>query len=154
LALALAALYAVYRKGQRRAFWAALAAFGWGYLLLAFGPWCETSVRPRLLTTNLLDALLPVLHPAPDMTVRLWDATTGRPVNSVAFSPHGKVLSWRAMTAGTPAAARERFQDVGHSLTALLVGVLGGLAGRRFYAHREAAEKAAGVVVKVLEAGL
>jgi hypothetical protein len=159
LGFALAALYAAYRKGPKRAFWAAFTAFGWGYMALAFGPGCETAIRPRLLTTKLLDALLPVLHPAADGTVRLWDATTGRPVNSVAFSPDGKVLSWRVATAGTQAAAREHFQDIGHSLASLLLAGLAGLTARRFYArrderHKETAEKAAGVVMKVLEAGL
>jgi hypothetical protein len=155
LGLAFAALYAAYRKGPRRAFWAAFTAFGWGHLALAFGPGCETAIRPRLLTTKLLDALLPVLHPAAGGTVRLWDATTGRPINSVAFSPDGKVLSWRVKTAGTQAAAREHFQDVGHSLASLLLAGLAGLAARRFHARRdERHREAAGVVMKVLEAGL
>jgi hypothetical protein len=159
LGFALAALYAAYRKGPRRAFWAAFAAFRWGYLALAFGPGCETAIRPRLLTTKLLDTLLPALHPAADGTVRLWDATTGRPINSVAFSPDGKLHSWRVTTAGTQAAAREHFQDIGHSLASLLLAGLAGLAARRFRAHRderhrETAEKAVGVAMKVLEAGL
>jgi MYXO-CTERM domain-containing protein len=155
LGLAFAGLYAVYRKGARRAFWSAFTAFGVGYLVLAFGPWCEAAIRPRLLTPRLLDALFPMLHPAPDITVRLWDATTGLPVNGVAFSPDGR----RVVTGGTPAARREHFQDIGHSLAALLLAGLAGLAARRFYArrderHRETPEKAVGVRLKVPESGL
>jgi hypothetical protein len=145
LGFASAALYAVYRKGPRRAFWRGFTAFGVGYLVLAFGPWCETSIRPRLLTTKLLDALFPVLHPAPDTVVRLWDATTGRPFNSVAFSPDGSLMG----PGGIPAASPKRFLDIGHSLASLLLAGLAGLAARRFYAHRderhrESAEKDAG----------
>src|SRR5262245_4152001 len=69
LALALAALYATQQRGPRRAFWAAFAAFGAGYLLLAFGPWCETAIRPRLATTKALEALMLLLHPAADTPV-------------------------------------------------------------------------------------
>src|SRR5262245_19063158 len=136
LSLALAALYAVFRKGPRRAFWKAFTAFGVGYLVLAFGPWCETAIRPRLLTTKLLDALFPVVQPAPEGTVRLWDATTGKPVNSVTFGPDGRMLGWRR-SAVTQVMAREHFRDIGHLLAALLVADLGGLASRRFYAHRD-----------------
>jgi hypothetical protein len=145
LGLAFAALYSVYRKGPGRAFWRGFTAFGVGYLVLAFGPWCETAVRPRLLTTRLLDALYPALHPAPDGTVRLWDATTGKPVSGVAFSPDGR----RVARVVTSAARQEHFQDIGHSMASLLLAGLAGLAARRFHdhrdeRHRETAEKAVG----------
>jgi hypothetical protein len=161
LGLALATAYAFQRRGARRASWAAFAAFGWGYLLLAFGPWCETSIRPRLLTTKVLDTLWPIVHPEPEGIVRLWDAATGKPIDAVkgvhrvTFSPDGRLLS--PVTATSP--AREPFQDIGHSLAALLLAAIGGLAARYLYANRderrkEAAEKAAGVMPKVIEAGL
>src|SRR3954469_4655958 len=76
IGLSFSALYAVFRKGPRRAFWAAFAAFGSGAILLAFGPGCETSIRPRLLTTRLLDSLFLMVHPNPDPMVRVWDAAT------------------------------------------------------------------------------
>src|SRR5262245_39725769 len=57
--LAFAALYAVYRRGERWAFWAAFAAFGWGYIVLTFCPGCETTIRPCLLMTKMLDGLAP-----------------------------------------------------------------------------------------------
>src|SRR5438477_12390713 len=52
IGLAFSALYAVHRRGPRQAFWSAFVAFGAGYMVLVFGPGCETSVRPRLLTTR------------------------------------------------------------------------------------------------------
>jgi hypothetical protein len=73
----------------------------------------------------------------------------------VAFSPDGKLLRWRVRTAGTLGAAREHLQDIGHSLASLLLAGLAGRAARRFYAHRdERHREAAGVAMKVLEAGL
>jgi hypothetical protein len=159
--LAFAALYAVYRRGERRAFWAVFAVFGWGYIVLTFGPGCETTIRPRLVTTRLLDALFPIVHPAPEPTVRFWDASTGKPLdagkpaNHVTFAPDGRMLGWGMGTSP----ARESFQDIGHSLAALLLAGIGGVASRYFHGHRderrkEAVEKAAGVILKVIEAGL
>src|SRR5947209_1494051 len=61
--LAFAGLYSIFRKGHQRAFWSAFTAFGVGYLTLAFGPWFESSIRPRLLTTKLLDVSYPFFSP-------------------------------------------------------------------------------------------
>lgn len=157
LSLAFAAAYAAQRRGPRRAFWAAFVAFGAGYLVLAFGPWCESAIRPRLVTAKLLDTLYPLLHPTPDpeTTVRVWDAATGKPVTGVSFTPDGKFVA-----TGSPQTPAPRgFQDIGHSLFALLLAAIGGTASRYSHAHRderrrEAAEKAAGVLLRVLEAGM
>jgi MFS family permease len=148
LVFALAAAYAVHRRGPRRAFWSAFAAFGWSYMLFAFCPGCETSIRPRLLT-KLLDALAPIVHPATD----------AEHLYAVVVSPQGGTEEGMAAMTGNPAAVRQHFQDIGHSMIALLLAAIGGIASRSFYAHRderrrEAAEKAAGVLLKVLEAGL
>lgn len=161
--LAFAALYAVYRRGPRRAFWVAFAAFGWGYIVLTFCPGSEIKIRPRLVTTNLLDALFTIVHPGPgpEPTVKLWDATTvnpvnaGGPVNLFSIAPAGRLIGSGMGTSP----AREPFQDIGHSLAALLLAGIGGVAARYLHAHRderrkEAVEKAAGVMLKVIEAGL
>src|SRR3954451_19107383 len=66
----LAALNLAYRRGRRRAFWSAFVAFGFGYLALAFGPWCETAIRPRLLTTKLLSSAYPLLHRPGEVAIR------------------------------------------------------------------------------------
>jgi hypothetical protein len=163
LVLALAATYAAQRRGPRRAFWSAFVAFGVGYMVLAFGPWCETAIRPRLLTTKVLDALYPLVTPGPEGTEALWDYATAR--RGTRFSPDGRILHvWNPDPSVRiwwwPDATRQaRFQTIGHSLFALLPAVIGGTASRYFHAHRderrrEAAEKVAGVLVRVLEAGL
>ncbi len=168
LALALAATYAAQRRGPRRAFWSAFVAFGVAYMVLAFGPWCETAIRPRLATSKLLDTLFPllhptadtaVLHPSTDTAVRVWDAATGKPVRGVSFSPDGRVVGWNRKAASPQGPAHGHFQDIGHSLWALLLAAIGGTVSGYFYANRderrrEAAEKAAGVLLRVLEAGL
>src|SRR5262249_32383629 len=124
LVLALAAAYAVHRRGPRRAFWSAFAAFGWSYMLFAFCPVCETSIRPRLLTTKLLDALAPIVHPA----------TNAELLYAVVVSPQGGTEDGMAAVTGNPAAVRQHFQDIGHSMIALLLAAIGGIASRSFYA--------------------
>jgi hypothetical protein len=151
LGLAFAALYSAYRTGPRRAYWSAFTAFGLGYMLLAFGPWCETAIRPRLLTTRVLDFAYLKLNPPPN----------GRPLR---FSPDGRVLPIGGPDAtariwGPDPTRQARFETIGHSVTALLLAGLAGLAARRFHArrddrHRETAEKAAGIALDVLKAGL
>lgn len=159
LGLALAAAYASQRRGPRRAFWSAFVAFGAGYLVLAFGPWCDATIRPRLLPTKLLDAAFARLHPDADAAVRLWDVGTGRPVNEIRFSRDGSRLAWREGGAAFAGPSRDSFQETGHCLAAWLLALLGGFATRSFYERRderrkEAVEKAAGVLLRVIEAGL
>ena len=149
IGLALAALYAINRRGPRRAFWSAFVAFGASYMILAFGPWCETTIRPRLLTTKLIDLAYPRF-------------TQG--VKPISVIPDGRILPIGGSDVtvriwGPVATQRDRFESIGHSLAALLLAAIGGTASRYFYTHRDeqrrvAAEKAAGVVMRVLEAGL
>ena len=106
-------------------------------MVLAFGPWCETAIRPRLTTSKLLDTLSPMLHPTTDTPVRVGDAATGKPVPP----------------------AHEHLQVIGRSLSALPLAAIGGTASRYFHANRderrrEAAEKAAGVLLRVPETGM
>jgi hypothetical protein len=159
LAFALAAPYAAYRRGARRAFWSAFVAFGAGYLLLAFCPGCETSIRPRLLTTRLLGALSAIVHPASGRSVRLGNAADAEPPPAVAVPHRGGTEEGTTQMTGTSMPVRRHFQDIGHSLIALLLATIGGTASRYFYGNRderrrEAAEKAAGVLLRIIEAGL
>ncbi|HEV3163100.1 MAG TPA: hypothetical protein VGZ22_03585 [Isosphaeraceae bacterium] len=80
---------AIYARGPRRAFWSGFAAGGWVYLLLQYGPWCETQVGPYTLPTAFLDVLYPVItHPqvAPTTVIIGLD---GRPMGSFAFGSGG-----------------------------------------------------------------
>jgi hypothetical protein len=160
--LAIAALGAVSLRGRQRASWAGFAALGWGYLLLAFGPWCDTAIRPRLLTTKLLDILAAWKAPAPQgiamsrapQPLRLsWDVSTFRPATgsdsstilldeSMSVTPSNVVQWLPPVTPGPAGPSRESSQDIGHALAALLVAFLGGRAALFFVARREAAEAA------------
>ncbi len=153
LGFALAAAYATQRRGPRRAFWSAFVAFGVGYLVLAFGPWFEDAIRPRLLTTKLLDLTGPLLDPA---------SRGGKPLQ---FSPDGSqilLLSRPPSVAriwGPDASRQVRFETIGHCLASGLLALLGGFTTRGFYERRderrrEAVEKAAGVLLRVIKAGL
>ena len=53
----MACLGAAFARGPSRAGFTGMATFGWGYLMLAFGPWFCAEVRPHLVTTWVIDNL-------------------------------------------------------------------------------------------------
>jgi hypothetical protein len=137
--------------GGPRPFAAGFAVFGWGYLLLASGPWSVT-VRPHLLTETALARLEPlVVDPgAVYMTgaglggpmsgfgggwggvltggSTVW-LTPTQPYNSVAYfppNPYGYPVS-----EGNP-----WLRQIGHTLWAILFAAAGG-ALARFAAARK-----------------
>jgi len=63
-ALVLSVIGVIYRRGERRAFWAGFAICGWAYMTLSSGPWFNTSLRYQLVTAKLLDWAYPLLIPA------------------------------------------------------------------------------------------
>src|SRR5438270_8186539 len=67
--LGVAVIGVIYRRGARRAFWLGATLFGGGYLIVSFGPWFATEVRPYLVTSALLDALDARMHPRQGGTV-------------------------------------------------------------------------------------
>jgi hypothetical protein len=44
----------VLRNGRERAGWLGSALFGWGHLVLVYGPWFDAHVAPYLITTKML----------------------------------------------------------------------------------------------------
>lgn len=99
--LGFAILGAIYRRDDGRAWWAGFALFGWGYLLLAFGPWVpgELSPRPgsRLLLTTVYQRLrmanqARLVPPAVSSPVRVRPAPPASPGRYVraALSLHNK----------------------------------------------------------------
>lgn len=54
IVLGLAVLCAVYRRGERRAFWIGFAAFGTGYLLLTMGPGLGPAIGSHFVTSKLM----------------------------------------------------------------------------------------------------
>ncbi len=61
--LTVAILGVVYRRGERRAFWAGFALFGWTYLTLSSGPWFIGNLRPQLATSKMIAMAYPWLIP-------------------------------------------------------------------------------------------
>jgi hypothetical protein len=62
--LTLAVLGVFYRRGERRGYWAGFALFGWTYLALSSAPRFVDTVRPKLVTSKLLDRAYPWVIPA------------------------------------------------------------------------------------------
>ena len=123
----------------RRAFWLGFALFGWAYLVSSLIP----SVESRLLTTKglaYIDAKtanrqsLPVAvafsgngHSVGDLddgSIRIWDAQTGKPIPR-------------------PIGSFANFCRIGHSLVALLAGLIGGFMGT--WLHGRSVSRPSGV---------
>jgi hypothetical protein len=127
------------RSGARRAWWRGFALFGWGYVVLALGPWASEAIAPKLPTTAGLDALYARMHPGGAEAgqaqrlgqVVLRDYIAVPP--GMAFSPDGKLV----VSGAPPGPAPEPFRRVGHCLWALLVACVGGLVGRALHASGE-----------------
>ncbi len=62
-ALTVALIGVVNRRAERRAFWVGFALCGWAYMAFSSGPWFAIDVRPRLVTTRLLQWAYPRLIP-------------------------------------------------------------------------------------------
>jgi hypothetical protein len=61
--LTLAPLGILYRRGERRAFWTGVVLCGWAYLIFSSGPWFVDNIRPKLLTSRVLEWAYPWLIP-------------------------------------------------------------------------------------------
>jgi hypothetical protein len=61
--LTLAPLGIIYRRGERRAFWTGVVLCGWAYLIFSSGPWFVDNIRPKLLTSRVLEWAYPWLIP-------------------------------------------------------------------------------------------
>ena len=132
--LVVAILGSIYRTGRTRAFWLGMAIVGWAYLWLARQP--DDSLRPLsdprarfleqgpLVTTLLLQQayidVLRLLRPPPPPS---------------EFVIEGSYAMVRVAPQSYP--TQTDFITVGHSLWALLLGFLGGLLARWFYATRQ-----------------
>lgn len=134
--LATAILGALFHRGNRP-FWTGFALFGWGYLVLAIGPWFTSEIQPQLVSSTVLNLLYVRLHstsaekayvvkrqvassPAP--TTFPWASTGGSSVTYTTVRPPGRSV-------------RTSFLRIGHSLFALLAALLGGVIAR-FFANR------------------
>jgi hypothetical protein len=146
LTLVAAVVLTLYRSGDRRAFWAGFAIFGWSYLLICYGPVFTENYSPfgsgRMVTARLATALYDRIH----VTTRLQQPTMQNATTAVAGDP------FAAPPASPPPAApimvqvatgpdRVDFLNVAHSLWAALIACGGGCfaawasRGRRSEVH-------------------
>lgn len=111
----------VYGRDRGRAFWTGFAVFGWCYLVVVFGPWFDRYVGPRLLSTHGIAYLQTVMS---DQTATIWDSGNSTVFRSAEYGP---MLIWDA-SSGRPLARVNGvyFQQIGHCVTVVLIGVIGG----------------------------
>jgi hypothetical protein len=144
-ALLISVLLAVHRTESRRSFWIGFALFGWAYLGLSSLP----SIESRLMTTKGLAYLRSKL------SERSLKTNTVQHAGSWSLAPHNEVQNPRNNAAGNDgivvshevwlfdrtsgrrlngwSGATENFVGIGHSLFALLLGMLGGQLSRRLW---------------------
>jgi len=142
--LCVAILLAAARTGRKRLSWLAFSIFGWAYLIFTFGP-SSTSATvnppPLILSTlvarglGYLETRLPTLPPPPvqpnqgatgSRTSTIFDVNISRNINTVRYVTR---------TRGIPTPNLEPFRQIGHSLAASLVGLLGTLLILAFTKH-------------------
>ncbi len=148
VALILAILNAVQGRGRDRAYWVGFAISGWIYLVLVFWAMGYPQVTsPPLLTGQLYDHLEPLFHPAapaaalaPAQPVEASPFQIAAGPNTVPNGPPDP-FTYYAINLPREQTSVINFAQVAHSLTALLVGMLGGLYSLwlvRRREHREA----------------
>lgn len=136
-------LLAVHRRDRKRAFCLGFALFGWVYLGASLLP----VVGSRLPTTMMLTYVasrLPGQEPA-STTPILWPGSgdLGFPIapqpvvadlTRTRMGSSNWAYTWNLAGAALPGTAPpENFLNIGHSLLALVVGLLGGVMSRRLY---------------------
>ena len=85
-ALTLAVLGIIYRRAERRAFWTGVVLCGWAYLTTSSGPWFIDNVRPKLLTSRILEWAYPLLIP-PNRQASRSNSLPTRAACSASSSP-------------------------------------------------------------------
>jgi hypothetical protein len=130
-----AILAAIARRGRARIMWTGFALFGWFYLGTTFGPWAAGNgvTAPPYLTKWALDYL----------DARFW-AVAQAPAGRMDTGPSGEVLFQRFLLGMPPGNApiqftpdSSQFRRIGHSIAAILVGLLGAVLGRLMAAKDE-----------------
>ena len=152
-AVGVAVLGAICLRGKPRFWWIGFAVFESGYLMLAFGPWCETEIQPKLATTVLLryvhDQAVGYAPSVPYKGVTFMVNGKKSGSNPLVYykksaapmtlsanpsAPPPPVNRWRSLLPG--ALKYNFFLLVGHSLFALLAGLIGGAIARWFHSIR------------------
>jgi hypothetical protein len=133
------------RREARRAFWEGFAIFGWGYLILAFGPWFAEQVTPRLPTAQILTYLhskiaSSVTNIRLDGSVSLQQGGSTLTADSITFTVQGSGGSTTVSPQGFVSLAAGGFSNydsfvrIGQCLFALLAALTGAMVSRWMYA--------------------
>jgi hypothetical protein len=136
LLLSVSVIAAMATRGTARSTWTGMAVFGWVYLVIAFGPWTKEAIGPPpLVTSILLDYLqdyvvseTPYLVPAQQLTT----SNTVYTLRGKQRVPGPKGIS--------PLIVVIPYLHTGHSLGALLFGIMGAGFGRFIAARGGQAE--------------
>jgi len=120
--LLVATLCALRRSGPGRTFWLGFALFGWVYTSGTLWPCPDWQASKSLLTTKLLDLMLPVVHPEPPEESSIFD-----PQNpSSAPPPQGRANLNTSATIIDRDLLERQFHDTGHAIFALITATIGG----------------------------
>jgi len=154
-AVGTAVMGAVILRGSERHWCAGFAFFGGVYLALAAGPWLSDTFQPQLGTTHLLGHVQARIHSSALPKEGELAALEVERENAIASVAK---LKGMARQANDPALVRtkkklaqidqliaavklvptqDQFQRVGHSLFAILAGLIGGTIAVWFYRRRE-----------------
>lgn len=134
--LGVALLGIVYRDGPRRAFWIGFAVFGWGYMIAVYGPVLDRHIGVRLVTTKAL--AYAQLHGAFNRSPKLVIGSANK------FHLSSCLNSDRPKPRKSPFTGDDGyippqwdfFQQVGHSVFAILLACVGGFVSQWFHATR------------------
>jgi cbb3-type cytochrome oxidase subunit 3 len=148
--LVVAVLAAIFRRGERQAFWVGFAIAGW-LCIVAGSDWFPALAGARQLPQQAMQFLHEKL---PDrLRMPYIDEQTGRPVDGAA-APSPRVISyygsqdprvttaltWLARQQQQPTFANnpsyvplEQFQSIGEAIWTLLMALLGGIVARWLY---------------------
>jgi hypothetical protein len=124
--LLVATTAAVFVHDGRQVFWRGFCLIGWIYMFLAFGPWTEGNIRSSLMTHHALEKLQRLL--APIHASRY--ATPGfevRPDNEWRYQI-GPNSYFETFQSGSWQAT----QRTGHSVWAVILGLIGGFLAVHF----------------------
>ena len=124
IATGTATLGAIFLRNRERAWWTGFALFCGVYLVLMFSPWFSETFRAKLVTGHLIKEMYNSRFQTPLLPkVKVTEINMDSGVTK---------SSW--VTPTKP--SYEHFQSVGHSLFALLAGLLGGKVAVWFYARQ------------------
>src|SRR4051794_6844021 len=117
--LTVASVAIPHRRGPSRSYWIGFATCGWLYLVLTGFPILDTHVGVHLLTTPGLDLLYQkVAHRPPSTGPFSYDAWADWTDTDLNFN--------RRYVGSVVLVSSESFMRIGHSLAAILAGLVGG----------------------------